>query len=331
MKRTYKYLTALLILAMAAGGCSKDPSTAPRGNVITFGVRMAEETEATETKAASQAGQYTASSLAELDEFTVTGFDDSDKIIDNGKVCKMGTGPTWQLEKNPKVWVDGHTMTFWASANLPSSGVSATLESIESAGLNVTEIPSDATDQFDPLVGYYSGSGEKGKATITFYHPMTAVRFVTGSLGSPQKVASINSVTIQGVHKQGTATIKAVPSIPTITWAPSGKTNVSGSFSGTGTEGKSAVPFLIIPQNLSDDHVTIKVNVDLVEGGTTDMTAMLETDEWKAGFIYTYTLDYVVVSPMDMTLTVTLADWQILTNKNGGEFFDVTFGTKPTS
>ena len=325
MMRKLRYFVPICLTAVFALGCNRDVTPEAELN-ITFDVRLAGENAVPKamTRVAAKTGQFTEENLSSLDQFGVTGYDGSDRIIDGRTVHKIDGA--WLLDDNPRAWLSGHTMTFWADANMPSwvESVSSTTKDEATMTLTSDGIPTSAASQGDPLIGYYTGTGDNGKATIMFYHPMTAVKFVTGELGEPQKIASISGISLEGVHKSGSATITGGSPI-TVEWTPSGSTTtVSGNF----LDGASEEPFILIPQEIESDEVTVKVYVNLQEGGISEMFAIMSADEWKAGYIYTYQLDYVPISSIS-SFTVTLIDWSKLMSKDGDEYFDVNFGNKP--
>lgn len=337
MNQVYKYLTAFSLLAAIAAGCSKEPVSAPVSHTLAFGVSMA-DMDGTKADAEDPTGLFTATDLRSLEKFKIlNGYDNDTQIITSATDVYKIAENLWQLDENPKAWIIGHTMTFWASANLPSwvESASSTAKGEATMKLKSDGIPTTAATQGDPLIGYFSSdTGDNGKATIRFFHPMTAVRFTTGELGEPQKVASITSVTLVGVYKSAETDITVGKSAGKdsliFSWKNFGeKISVSGDFEGTGAEGKSAQPFILIPQDLDTNEITIKVNVNLQVGGTQVMSAVMSSGKWEAGYLYTYELDYVPISSIDGTLTVTLKDWTDLMSEDGDKYFDVTFGNRP--
>jgi len=113
---------------------------------------------------------------------------------------------------------------------------------------------------------------------------------------------------LKDVYKSGTATCTGGTPVG-LSWAPgSVKTDVVGAFSGTGTSGKSASPFIIIPQTLTTANASIEVTVTRSSGGPKTMYALFNTGSWEAGKKYIYTLDYVC-NEMNEDLVVTLSDW----------------------
>jgi len=303
MKRKTKYITQVLVLAALLAGCQKESSNEPVSYDLTFSTQMADQTKA--------AGQYIDRDLKSLSTFKVYGYDESKQIINDGEVKMTKTDNVWLLDGDPIVWGEGKTMTFWASANLPSwASVSST--SSASATLSVTTIPPAAADQWDPLVGYYSGFGDAGNAEIRFYHPMTAVKFVTGSLGDEiRSVTGITSVKIKNVYQSGTVTVNGTaPS--TFSWTPgSTMIDVTGPFTGSGTEAESAKPFLLIPQNLGTKNVTLEITVSTTSGNKT-MNTKLTSGEWQAGKTNVYTLDYIN-NEFGENIVVTLQNWGAVT------------------
>lgn len=324
MKLTTKYLISVCVAALAVTGCNRNFSAESDSNFISFGVRMADASGWDMTKAASVTGQFTDNKLTGIDQFQVTGYDGdgTEPFIDDQTAFKSGS--LWQFEENPQVWVDGHSMTFWASANIPS-WASATVNDRSSSALEIGAIPTEANEQCDPLIGYYSGTGDKGRAVITFYHPLAAIMFKTGDLGDPKyNIAGISRVKMKGVYASGSASISA-GTPPVISWTPSGFTDVTGSFTGTGTGGRSAQPFLLIPQSPESDNVILEVTVSR-SGGLEDKTmyALMNTGEWQAGRTYTYTLDYVN-GGINEEIVVTLLEWGIVTTSSGDAYFEANY------
>ncbi|MCQ2183319.1 MAG: fimbrillin family protein [Bacteroidales bacterium] len=312
MKRAFKYISPLILLAVSLTGCQKLNGGESDANDISFTVRFAEQTKA--------AGQYTENDLNSIGQFKVTGYDNTleTKVIDKQEVVQKDD--VWKLKDNPKMWFSGHTMTFWAEANLPEWA--STSVSTSYIDLSVSEIPSSAADQWDPLIGYYKGTGTDGQAEITFYHPMTSVTFKTGFHGNPEYITGINSVTLTGVFQKGTASVSYTDA-PVISWTPVGTKTVSVDFNDGKSESK--MPFILIPQNLSTNDVSLTINVNLKSGGSSNIAVSLPKDNWKAGYFYTYTLDYAIA--IESEFIVTLTDWGYVqsTNHSHPNYFDADF------
>jgi len=313
MKRIIKYLAPISFIAVALCGCRKEGLG--ESYDITFSTQTAGMTK--------DAGQYTGSDLSTLGSFTVTGYDGSTKLIDDKTVNY--TGGQWELNDTPKAWQEGHTLTFWAYANMPT-WAGASVSGSSSMSLTISSMPTTAASQWDPMYGYYSGTGNKGNASIRFYHPLTAVSFRTGSLGEAKyNVTGITGVTVKNVYKSGTATISGATT-PTVSWSPGlDMIDAAGSFTGTGTSGHSAVPFLLIPQDLGSKNVLLEVEVSRSSGGPKTMYATIKSGSWEAGKVNVYTLDYVN-NQMEATLTVTLEDWGAVANTYAGtDWFNAKF------
>lgn len=228
------------------------------------------------------------------------------------------------------LWKKGSEKTFYAYSNLPAAAGAASVESATSAGQTLKydlSKCSDAADQKDILLGFYKGNGNnRGLASITFKHPLTAVGFVIDDLDGE----TVKTISLSGVYKSGTATMDGTGSI---SWS----SQVAGGTTSQSKEGGLGIAssdpkivgswFLLIPQTITGT-AKVTISLEFVSGKTA--TAELSEGSWIAGQPNLYKLKYVGVSPMDAVLTVTLADWQTLKNKDGGDVFDVTFGTKPT-
>lgn len=209
-------------------------------------------------------------------------------------------------------WPQSTSLNFFAYANLPSSPTSQSA-SIDAAGVStIHTVPAAASNQTDILFGHYQGDGgNTGTAQIRFDHPMTAVRFLYGEItGSP----SIKSISLEGVAESGKASMALDG---TISWSgvssythTVSQTNASGLPLSTleGYEAKLiGEPFIIIPQNLGANSVTVKVTFmdNSVVYGT------LDTRSWDMQKTNTYTLgyqdewDYVVEGMEPVTLAYT--------------------------
>lgn len=315
MRKVILHIFITLSLVSFVSACSKqDPAKEMEGDEITLIAELAEMTKS------SSAGLYEDSKLSSLGEFKVTGYDSDSTIFTDRSVFYVNN-LWWKFKDNPTIWLRDHSMTFWANANLPSyATVSSSTKA--SATLSISGIPTSASSQYDPLIGYYSGKGQSGSAVIKFYHPLTAVRFKTGQLGgNPAIITGINSVTVKGVYQNAVANVTGSSTALSYSWTTrSGSIDVSGVFEGT----SSKMPFILIPQSFST--ITIDVNVTLVAGGATKtISTKLPAGEWNSGILYTYTLDYIPNKPIEESLKVTLTDWQYIKSDSGKDFFDADF------
>jgi len=293
-------ISFIAAVALAAG-CSKEYVSAAPEYEMTFDAQLADLTKA--------AGRITGTTFPTSIPFTVSGYHGSTTEF-TGRNVSYNNGE-WKFTENPILWRDSYNITFFASANLPSWATAT--PSSSAMTLAITDIPAAAANHYDPLLGYYSGTGTKGSATVAFRHPMTAVSFKTGSFSYPEyNITAITSVKLTGVHAGGSASFNG----STIAWTPSGSTkSVTGPFSGT----SSAQPFILIPQTLSSSPVTAEVTVSLSTGGTLTGTAVLNSGSWDAGKLNTYTLNYYN-DKLSMDLTVSLIDWVYLSG-----FFNAPF------
>ena len=206
----------------------------------------------------------------------------------------------WQPSSgNSPEWPASEDVTFFTAANLPSSGASWTSVSSSSASLTYT-VPQNASAQNDILLGGYKGQGEtvnntNGVAEIHFCHPLTALVLKKGEFADVTSI-TFKSISIQGVYSSGTVTqsFNAQKEV-SFSWNTSESTTqtvtlVSASGLTVGTDDVIGEPFLLIPQDLSSASITITVEAQI--NGTTDVTygKTLNSGEWQAGKINTYTL-----------------------------------------
>ena len=214
------------------------------------------------------------------------------KAYDSNGTEKVSQTVTWSSSSSAWVgtptayWPQATVLNFLAYANLPGSQTAT----IALTGVSTSHtVPATASEQTDILFGHYQGNGgNTGTAEIRFDHPLTAVRFKYGTMdGNPV----IRSISLSGVAESGTAT--KVPD-GTITWSGVDTYDYTVSQSddsGLSVDATTSVigePFLIIPQKLTDNSVT--VTVTFTDGTVVEVT--LTSGEWKAGFTNTYILGY---------------------------------------
>ena len=252
--------------------------------------------------AETKAAQY--GTVADLQNivktFKVTAWNpDNTKFIDNKAVTYNGS--KWEIEGNPR-WRFMETKTFLAIANLPTDpGYSPTVScNSTSQTIAFNNYPLNAANQKDVLVGHYKGNGDKnsdgigeGAATISFYHPLTAVKFVMGDL-SGLTATSLNRITIEGVYNKGTVTATPGAS-PYFNWGSTrtGSATVSQNLSGLPAKGSAlGEAFILIPQNIASKNVTIKLNVNTSNYGNVTLSTTLSSGTWDASKTNTYTLGF---------------------------------------
>ena len=212
-------------------------------------------------------------------------------------------GSEWKTAKR-YYWTKHELKTFYAYANLPSDGASVTCANETGQTLSYA-VPEAASDQTDILMGFYSGNSETGDpaamtgtAGIVFSHPLAAVRF---SLGEVKGVASftVDCISIDGVYASGTAVMSATDAAkPDVedrfVWTPTGSVTVSQSISTQPAAAGDPIgeAFLLIPQAFAgDSEARITVNCT-VDGQSRTLYYPLASTGWKAGWAYTYAIDY---------------------------------------
>lgn len=274
MKNTTYILTGLALAAVLSAGCGKqETADLGPGTPLSFGT--AGEAEAA-TKADNRA-------TAAVTEFTVTGFEGS-------KVWFPETPANTSTTYSSYLWRSSVTHTFYAYTNLPASGATA---SIASTGVTLTysAVPTAQADQQDILLGSYSGTGDEGKATIQFYHPLTAVSFKVGTISN---IAAITGITINGVYASGSVTLGETSGTPDFNWTPGATQdgvnqtiNVTDFTSGTAL----GDPFILIPQTTTSG-VTVEMAVTTTGGESRTVSGSLGSINWKHGKNNIYTVDY---------------------------------------
>ena len=167
---------------------------------------------------------------------------------------------------NDYLWKEGESKTFFAySNNVPASVASATITK-DGVSLAYTAIPSDAANQKDVVLGRYCGDGNNtGTAAMNFYHPLAQVVFKVGDITG---VSAITKIEIEGVFDAGntiltaSTTTSGTPEVAGFIWNGTGGSatvsqTVSGSLPSEGSQ--VGIPFMLIPQDLADKNVNIKV------------------------------------------------------------------------
>lgn len=216
------------------------------------------------------------------------------------------------------IWKKNEVKTFYAYANLPA-GEAATVASADATGQTLEyTVPATASAQTDILLGYYYGQGKTGSpaeqtgtAGIVFQHPLTAVRFIYGTItGNPD----IRSIRLDGVAQRGTATMSPVedhPESATIEWSGvDAYTHTVSQTKESGLPVASSVPkligepFLLIPQDVAANHVTVTVTFTNSTSVSATIPAASLSGKWDAGKVNTYTINYVK-DPASYNLTVT--------------------------
>lgn len=215
------------------------------------------------------------------------------------------TSGSWTMS-NTYYWPQKTDLTFFTYANLPTSGSSV---AITSTGQTLThEMLSAVADQKDILLGYYTGNGSGiGTAEIRFRHPLTAVIFRKGDIGDEV----ITDITLSGLGASGTVTMDADGKIgawqAVDDYTATSSQSKEGGLDVNATTNVIGEPFILIPQDLAENGVTIIVEC---ESGLTIETT-IESGEWKAQRTNRYTLKI-----KDKSLTVSSITVEELVNES---------------
>ncbi len=188
----------------------------------------------------------------------------------------------WKMTTSTYEWPEGQTITFMAWMNAAGLDISCTKDALTVNGYSV---PATASAQKDLLLGYYKGSADDenaAKATILFDHPMTSVVF-----NQPESTSTkIKNIEIEGVWSGGALSMSA--SNGSFVWSGLESTaKVSNTVSGTV---KLDEPFILIPQNLETDPVTVIITVDDGTASGTKYKKTIDWGEWKAGETNVYSV-----------------------------------------
>lgn len=218
------------------------------------------------------------------------------------------------------IWKKNEVKTFYAYANLPA-GEAATVASADATGQTLEyTVPATASAQTDILLGYYYGQGKTGSpaeqtgtAGIVFQHPLTAVRFIYGTITDNPDIRSIR---LDGVAQRGTATMSPVedhPESATIEWSGvDAYTHTVSQTKESGLPVASSVPkligepFLLIPQDVAANHVTVTVTFTNSTSVSATIPAASPSGKWDAGKTNTYTINFDANA---CKLTVNVTAW----------------------
>lgn len=221
--------------------------------------------------------------------FTAAGFDGGTPWFPETNVTTSGTYTNYK-------WKSGKSYTFFGYVNVQPTVAEATITS-SCVQLDYNAVPESAADQQDILLGYYSGNGGgEGKAEMKFFHPLASVQFKAGNITN---VESITGISIDGLYSAGQT--KLLPanidgSYATFEWevvedpvSVSQTTSVSKPFLSGSAIGD---PFILIPQTLSEQSVTVKMTVTLSGNVTKIVSAELSTGAFVAGKTTAITVNY---------------------------------------
>lgn len=165
----------------------------------------------------------------------------------------------------------------------------------------------DCRKQVDYLIGYYKGTAvdDEVDANIQFIHPLTSVIFKKGDIDG---VSSIKRIEIIGTYNYCNANVEygydtGGNLMADITWSVGKKSGTDDPvFLDPKADASPKVlevnnttkvlgePFILIPQNLKDDPVTINVYAITTTSDIICLSTELGDGEWESGKTYTYTL-----------------------------------------
>ena len=146
----------------------------------------------------------------------------------------------------------------------------------------------DAEAQPDISFAISPGQAETSEPVkLDFVHTLAAIEFKIGQIGDAEDAEDVSSTTeLTGILSEGTCTVTAPVSPETIIWTYTGDRN---SYTQTVKDG---VPFMIIPQVLTDTDVSFNMTVTI--GGVRHEFPAKKladiTSEWEPNRKYTYTI-----------------------------------------
>lgn len=194
----------------------------------------------------------------------------------------------WQEDPEDRGKNKGVIKTFYAYANILSSSMKL-LPDGAGQTMTCTGVPSQ-----DILMGYYNGNGGgNGTASIRFYHPLTAVKFLAGDLADG---AEITGISIENVYG-GSTVFKVTQNAGSFTWTKSDDTPLEASdatadVSVSLSDDETDNPVLLIPQTFtaaSKSRICVTIEQD---EETFSVYYPLDGTTWSAGVINTYTIGY---------------------------------------
>ena len=307
MKHTFNISIAALsvaALSLLATGCQKqDKLGLNDGDApLSFSVGVAGEADFEQTGSDGRAtkADNRKNSGSTIDNFKVAGYADASVWFEEQTVS------TSSMVYNNYIWRSGTQHTFYAYANLPASGATASIAS-DGVTLNYTAVPTAQASQQDILLGSYKGKGTNGKASIQFYHPLAAVAFKVGEISG---VTKISGITLDGVYSSGSVKLSETSGTPAFAWTASETQNgvkQTGLNVTTFTaDTKIGDPFILIPQTFSSKPLTVKIALTTAEGDKT-VTATLNTGSIAAGKMTVYTISYS--TGKELTFTASVSDY----------------------
>lgn len=335
MNNQYKYIL-LVILAVGTIACNKNViEEEVESNGISFEVFTGITYNYGDT---TKGIRYNSEDDFKTQTFGLYAWDAKNvQIYNNEPVSK--TGDVWK-PTNVLKWKDTDSYVFEAVYPKPASSFG----DVGLTALSTSSTPGDLTFSYtiptttlvdadkDFMLAYYSGLSNEGAAPLTFTHPLTCVNFNVGKMDG---IARINFITISGAYASGSGKVRLSEyyyndtkrqcysyeksdSDNTSLWTPSGSTSVKGASTITLKDiEENALKtiwdynFLLIPQNTASQNATLTLNITATSGETYNVSTIIKTDYWRAGYTNTYKINYthynieldpVVVTPWEAGL-----------------------------
>ena len=231
----------------------------------------------------------------------------------------------WNISSTGSLfWNEDETKVFYAYTNVPVPANPSAVVSETNRGAVMANASSecqtlryyvcpDVSAQKDILLGIYSGDGGgQGKADLSFYHPLAAVRFIKGTMNHVEKITDI---TLSGLYSYG-ETSQTPDTDGDFTWDCAGslssyQRNASGLAVSAAT-GIIGSPFLILPQTISGGNVKVNVKVILDDSTERLFDAAIPNGSWQAGVLTEYEIS--IDETTMFVCPVQLEDWQTGSN-----------------
>ena len=294
-----RHIIAFAAVALMLAGCSKEElAQSADGNEgwLKFRLSGLQLTKGTLINSESEM------LAAGVNTFTVQAWNaDYSSFVSEQTVTYNTTESKWQTE-SPIAWTGTESKTFFASANLPSSGATVTnicTSSTQKQTLAYT-LPLDVREQNDIMLGWYQGNGgETHTADITLIHPLSSIILKMGSMA----IDGIKSITVSGLYASGTVDVTYAVGVdgivPTYNWGDTRTGSVvstmtpadGAQYITVDADGIIGTPFVIIPQTVAAGQV--KITVTAAAGGEDkNLVVKVPVGEFVAGETHVFTLGY---------------------------------------
>ena len=294
-------------LTSSAGVPGRTRSSVPDETIpVAGGLTLTRSDAPSSAPAPSRAVLIDSVSQAEFGTFGLYGFmADGTKVIDNETVTVSGTTGTLENEYR---WKKNTVMSFVGYYPQDSASLFSAASATGSWTFRHT-VPAAATSQRDLMLSHFSGTSATGTAVLAFSHPLASVRFIVGAVDDEaerQRIGDITAIRLSGVHASGTCTVTPSEGGLTYAWEPEGTATVTsaGDAVALGASASrltdSGHTFALLPQDLTQDKVTLELATRTAEGVERTFSVELNTGSWQAG----HTVTYTVTPQMKASVTV---------------------------